>query len=47
MTVPIISPATTGLNAGRGASVIAFDEMLKRVAEKGKVNLKTMIEPVR
>ena len=29
-----------------GASVIAFEEMLKRVREKGKVKLKSMIEPV-
>jgi DNA topoisomerase-1 len=29
-----------------GASVIAFEEMLKRIEEKGKVKLKSMIEPV-
>jgi DNA topoisomerase-1 len=29
-----------------GASVIAFDEMLKRIGETGKVNLKSVIEPV-
>ena len=29
-----------------GASAIAFEEMLRRIDEKGKVNLKAMIEPV-
>jgi DNA topoisomerase-1 len=29
-----------------GASVIAFEEMLKRVRDKGKVDLKSIIEPV-
>ncbi len=29
-----------------GASVIAFEEMLKKTEEKGKVKLKSMIEPV-
>jgi DNA topoisomerase-1 len=29
-----------------GASVIAFEEMTKRIGEKGRVDLKSMIEPV-